>query len=157
MKILSERINQYTSANLRSRITVIRASVNSDAEGNRIVTYDPDNPDNLRLWASVRALSSVLSFGSAALDNKILYEIVLRYGPIINMDDRIRIDSRTVLRIDAPPVDVENRHQFIALECYQDLSAAIVKKECAGVDLRRLVMHVSVGTVDLQRVVGGGT
>lgn len=146
--LLSPNILNLTASDLRSRITIRHGFPSFDADHNIVIKYN-DNY-NVDRWACVSAKTSVLNFQQNADDNKIVYEVIVRYGASISMDDDI-IFNGSHLKLSAPPTDIEGRHKFLAMECYEQRSANTGLVQSGTADIRGEVSAVQSGNADTER------
>lgn len=151
--LLSPNILSYTASDLRYRAIVRHAVVQFDDNHNRIIMYSDNNTD--AYWASVSAKTSVINFGANAYENRIVYEIVMRYGAQVNLDDEVICNGIT-MKLNSAPVDIEGRHKFIALECYAERQNVTTVKCNGDADCTKEIKAGHSRNADTSRNVIGG-
>ena len=75
------------------------------------------------VWAKIMTLTAKTTDQYEQLTPEILHRIIIRYRRDVAVSDRIQYGDRIFEQI-GPPVDVEEKHAFLRLECREVVADA---------------------------------
>ena len=104
---------------LNSRISILQETKVPDDQGGYIVTYAL----RVILWAKITTLTAKTLDQFEQQTPELLHRIVIRYRRDVAVTDRVQYGGRIFEQI-APPIDVEEKHAYLRLECREVVADA---------------------------------
>ncbi len=104
---------------LNGRITLQQETKVPDGQGG----YETVYMTRAAVWAKLMALTAKTVDQYEQLTPEILYRIIIRYRRDVAVTDRIQYGSREFEQI-GPPVDIEEKHAYLRLECREVVADA---------------------------------
>ena len=104
---------------LNSRISILQETKVPDDQGGYIVTFAP----RVILWAKITTLTAKTLDQYEQQTPELLHRIVIRYRRDVAVTDRVQYGGRIFEQI-APPIDVEEKHAYLRLECREVVADA---------------------------------
>ncbi|MDT8900271.1 phage head closure protein [Anaeroselena agilis] len=104
---------------LNCRITLQRETKAPDGQGGYATVYVL----RAKLWAKVVAVTAKTTDQYEQMTPELLHRITIRYRRDVAVTDRIQYGSRVFEQI-GPPVDVEEKHAYLRLECREVVADA---------------------------------
>ena len=104
---------------LNSRICILQETKVPDDQGGYIVNYAL----RVILWAKITTLTAKTLDQYEQLMPELIHRVVVRYRRDVAVTDRIQYGGRIFEQI-APPVDVEEKHAYLRLECREVVADA---------------------------------
>ena len=104
---------------LNSRISILQETKVPDDQGGYIVNYAP----RVILLAKITTLTAKTLDQYEQLSPELLHRVVIRYRRDVAVTDLIQYGDRLFEQI-APPVDVEEKHAYLRLECREVVADA---------------------------------
>ena len=104
---------------LNSRISLLQETKAPDDQGGYIVTYAL----RVILWAKITTLTAKTLDQYEQQTPELFHRIVIRYRRDVAVTDRIEYGGRVFEQI-GPPIDVEEKHAYLRLECREVVADA---------------------------------
>lgn len=104
---------------LNSRISLLQETKVPDDQGGYIVTFAL----RVILWAKITTLTAKTLDQYEQQTPELLHRVVIRYRRDVAVTDRIQYGDRLFEQI-GPPVDVEEKHAYLRLECREVVADA---------------------------------
>ena len=104
---------------LNSRISILQETKVPDDQGGYIVTYAL----RVILWAKITTLMAKTLDQYEQLMPELIHRVVIRYRRDVAVTDRVQYGGRIFEQI-APPIDVEEKHAYLRLECREVVADA---------------------------------
>ena len=104
---------------LNCRITLLKEIKVPDGQGGYASVYTP----RAAMWAKITAVTAKTVDQYEQLTPEILHRIIIRYRRDVAVTDRIQYGGRIFEQI-GPPMDVEEKHAFLRLECREVVADA---------------------------------
>lgn len=104
---------------LNCRITLQQETKVPDGQGGYATAYVPRSI----VWAKVITVTAKTTDQYEQMVPEILHRIIIRYRRDVAVTDRIQYGGRIFEQI-GPPIDVEEKHAFLRLECREVVADA---------------------------------
>ena len=104
---------------LNCRITLQQETKVPDGQGGYATVY----VQRANLWAKIVAVTAKTTDQYEQLTPEILHRITIRYRRDVAVTDRVQYGNRIFEQI-GPPVDVEEKHAYLRLECREVVADA---------------------------------
>ena len=104
---------------LNCRVTLLREKKTSDGQGGYLTDYLA----RATVWAKITPLSAKTIDQYEQLSPEILHRILIRHRRDVAVTDRIEYGGRVFEPI-GPPIDLEEKHAYLRLECREVVADA---------------------------------
>ena len=104
---------------LNCRVTLLAEVKTADGQGGYGTEYLP----RATVWAKITPLSAKTIDQYEQLSPEILHRILIRHRRDVAVTDRVQFGGRVFEQI-APPVDPEEKHAYLRLECREVVADA---------------------------------
>ena len=104
---------------LNCRLTLLQETKTPDGQGGYITDYVP----RITVWGKITTVSAKTLDQYEQLTPELIHRILIRHRWDVQVTDRIQYGQRLLEQI-GPPVDVEEKHAYLRLECREVVADA---------------------------------